>query len=156
MKRMPKFGPRYGLKRFGEGGATAKKAVGKDRVQEAVDAIKRYQDAAERRYKYNTSDPIAFLNEYGQERTYNAAAARAEKDMKEKAAVAKEERAASDAAKKRATEKKAEALAKKAEKYAPGTDPDQKTYRRGGSVKSSASKRADGIAKKGKTRGKMC
>ena len=30
-----------------------------------------------------------------------------------------------------------------------------KTYAKGGSVKSSASKRADGIAQKGKTRGKM-
>ena len=31
-----------------------------------------------------------------------------------------------------------------------------KTYAKGGSVKSSASKRGDGIAQKGKTRGKIC
>ena len=152
MKRMAKFGPRYGMKRFAEGGDPAES---KDRVQAAVDAIKRYQDAADRRYKYNTSDPIAFLNEYGQEKTYDKAVSLAKKEMKEKAAAAKEERALADAEKQRRTEKKAEALAKKAEKFAPGTDPDQKKYRRGGSVRSSASRRADGIAKKGKTRGRF-
>lgn len=126
----------------------------RDRVQETVDAIKRYQTAADKRYKYNTSDPIAFLNEYGQERTYDKMASAAERDMKEKAAAAKQERALADAEKQRKTDKKAEALARKAEKFAPGVDPDQKGYRRGGSV-SSASKRADGCAVKGKTRGKF-
>ena len=47
-----------------------------------------------------------------------------------------------------------------AEKYAPGLSldmPDEpvKKMKKGGAVKSSASRRADGIAKKGKTRGKF-
>jgi hypothetical protein len=35
-------------------------------------------------------------------------------------------------------------------------DMEPKKYKKGGMVKSSASKRADGIAVKGKTRGKIC
>lgn len=44
-----------------------------------------------------------------------------------------------------------------AEKYAPGLSLDMpdKKMRKGGKVHSSASKRADGIASKGKTRGKF-
>lgn len=63
--------------------------------------------------------------------------------------------------KKREAEKKAAELARKAEKSAPKIDPDQKkagggsVYSRGAKV-SSASKRADGIAQRGKTRGRMC
>jgi peptidoglycan hydrolase CwlO-like protein len=63
--------------------------------------------------------------------------------------------------KKREAEKKAAELAKKAEKSAPAIDPDQKKakggpiYSRGAKV-SSASARADGIAQRGKTRGKIC
>ena len=54
----------------------------------------------------------------------------------------------------RAAQKKME----HAEKYAPGMSldmPDVKKMKKGGMARSSASKRADGIAVKGKTRGKM-
>jgi hypothetical protein len=40
-------------------------------------------------------------------------------------------------------------------KKAPTTRTEMSKYKKGGSVKSSASKRADGCATKGKTRGKM-
>lgn len=45
-------------------------------------------------------------------------------------------------------------IRKKASK-APTTRTEMSKYKKGGSVKSSASKRADGCATKGKTRGKM-
>lgn len=45
--------------------------------------------------------------------------------------------------------------AKKSVEQGENTTPMGDTYKKGGSV-SSASKRADGIATKGKTRGKMC
>lgn len=63
--------------------------------------------------------------------------------------------------KKREAEKRAAELARKAEKSAPRIDPDQKkagggtVYSRGAKV-SSASKRADGIAQRGHTKGKIC
>lgn len=63
--------------------------------------------------------------------------------------------------KKREAEKKAAELARKAEKSAPTIDPDQRkakggaVYSRGAKVKS-ASARADGIAERGHTKGKMC
>lgn len=44
-------------------------------------------------------------------------------------------------------------LARHAEKHAPGKSIDM--MKKGGKVKSSASRRADGVAMKGKTRGKM-
>jgi hypothetical protein len=45
---------------------------------------------------------------------------------------------------------------KKKGKFSPKEGKDYTLYRKGGSVKSSASKRADGIAQRGKTRGKIC
>jgi hypothetical protein len=39
--------------------------------------------------------------------------------------------------------------------YEPRPQSDESSYRKGGSVKSSASRRADGIAQRGKTRGKF-
>ena len=44
---------------------------------------------------------------------------------------------------------------RKKESEAPTTRTEMGKYKKGGSVKSSASKRADGCATKGKTRGKM-
>ena len=44
---------------------------------------------------------------------------------------------------------------RKKESEAPTTRTEMSKYKKGGSVKSSASKRADGCATKGKTRGKM-
>ena len=41
------------------------------------------------------------------------------------------------------------------ERFERSSESDSPGYKRGGAVKSSASRRADGIAKKGKTRGKM-
>lgn len=39
--------------------------------------------------------------------------------------------------------------------YEPRPQSDESSYRKGGAIRSSASKRADGIAKKGKTRGRF-
>lgn len=61
----------------------------------------------------------------------------------------------------RVREREARKKMEHAEKHAPGMSldmpsaPAPKKMRKGGSV-GSASRRADGIAKKGKTRGKMC
>lgn len=41
------------------------------------------------------------------------------------------------------------------EKFSPKKETPKKKYKKGGSVKSSASKRADGIASKGKTKGRI-
>jgi len=70
------------------------------------------------------------------------------------------------AAKKEEDDKKAAAdkIASNSGRNAPPPGPQSgmrkggavKTYAKGGSVKSSASKRGDGIAQKGKTRGKIC
>ena len=46
--------------------------------------------------------------------------------------------------------------AKKSVEQGEKTNPAGDTYKKGGTVKSSASKRADGCAIKGKTRGKIC
>jgi hypothetical protein len=48
------------------------------------------------------------------------------------------------------------ALYDSAKKDDMGLPAGSRTYKKGGMVKSSASKRADGIATKGKTRGKIC
>jgi hypothetical protein len=48
-----------------------------------------------------------------------------------------------------------DAETRKKENKAPTTRTEMGKYKKGGSVKSSASKRADGCATKGRTRGKM-
>jgi len=76
-------------------------------------------------------------------------------EQKQKELDAKVDQAANDV-KTRETKENEDAV--KAMKAIPKkiVDTVKKVFKSGGSVKSSASKRADGIAVKGKTRGKIC
>ncbi len=112
------------------------KGGGTDRVKDAVDAIKKYQDAADRRYKYQTS-VLGFLNDYAMTPTYEKMVNKAEGEMKNKARVAKLSKG---------KESLMEQISSKMN--------EPKKMRKGGSV-GSASKRADGCAVRGKTKGRM-
>lgn len=104
-----------------------------DRVQDAVDATKRFQDASERRYKYRKS-VSGFINDYFMDPYYKEVEDEAKRDMKDKARIAELTSG---------TQGLMEAIESRLKKKEP------KKMRSGGYVR-----KADGCAKKGKTRGK--
>ena len=127
MKRTPKFGPRYGMKRFNEGGSASKPEKKSSGFKEVLGTL---------------SPLFGMLSGHG---------AFGKNDLGILPALARRER------KRRADGSEMTEAEEAAEGGAPPT------MRRGGRVKkkasggsvSSASKRADGCAVKGKTRGKF-
>lgn len=122
MKRTPKFGPRYGMKRFVDGGATAKPEKKSSGFKELLGTLSPL-------YGMMSGHGLFGKNDTG---ILPAFARRARKRRPDGSEMTEAEEAAEG-----------------------GAPP---TMRRGGKVKkkaSSASKRADGIAQRGKTRGKF-
>ena len=127
MKRTPKFGPRYGMKRFNEGGSASKPEKKSSGFKDVLGTL---------------SPLFGMLSGHG---------AFGKNDLGILPALARRER------KRRADGSEMTEAEEAAEGGAPPT------MRRGGKVKkkasggsvSSASKRADGCAVKGKTRGKF-
>jgi len=127
MKRTPKFGPRYGMKRFNEGGSASKPEKKSSGFKEVLGTL---------------SPLFGMLSGHG---------AFGKNDLGILPALARRER------KRRADGSEMTEAEEAAEGGAPPT------MRRGGRVKkkasggsvSSASKRADGCAQRGKTRGKF-
>jgi len=127
MKRTPKFGPRYGMKRFNEGGSASKPEKKSSGFKDVLGTL---------------SPLFGMLSGHG---------AFGKNDLGILPALARRER------KRRADGSEMTEAEEAAEGGAPPT------MRRGGRVKkkasggsvSSASKRADGCAVKGKTRGKF-
>jgi hypothetical protein len=193
MKRMSKFGPRYGMKRFEEGGkvpgmtsyAESGSAGGSD--MSFSEAFKAARAVAKREGRDPDKEEFTWKG-----KKYKAEIA---SDKSKKSEEKKEEASVNfatqgrkptvDFAREGRVKPKApevgeptqamrdEARYKVRSQKAPGRpgggrprsvedvysalrkNPTEQGFKRGGSV-SSASRRADGIAKKGKTRGKMC
>ena len=130
MKRTPKFGPRYGMKRFNEGGSASKPEKKSSGFKDALGTL---------------SPLFGMLSGHG---------AFGKNDLGILPALARRAR------KRRADGSEMTEAAEAAEAAESSASP---TMRRGGKVKkysgggstSSASKRADGCATKGKTRGKF-
>lgn len=141
MKRSPKFGPRYGFKKFAEGGKTeAPKA--KAKTPPNINANEGIAPPL-------TPDRRKFLKQMQEAQRKSEAeenARRAESEAKTKAnAIKRDKELEAERAQEIADRKYREA----ADRY----DREHK-FRKGGSV-GSASKRADGCVTKGKTRGKF-
>ena len=154
--------------------ATAKKS--RDRVQEAVDAVKRFQDASDAEYDY--SKKHIFGPEYGFKKLVQDSTNSARNDMQRKAAAAElvgATRDFTDRTKAKQTDmdmtpEKEAALVRKqrdadmdrkmreaADRFKRSNENDTPGYKKGGRVKKYA--RGGGIESKGKTRGstvKMC
>jgi hypothetical protein len=119
----------------------------KDRVQETVDATKKFQNASEAFYDEQISN---LLNPYYRsENVYNKGTGdfvAARRDMKEKAAAAKRQGRERDFA---------NLMRRLTPSGGSNTVTGRVNRKKGGVIKSSASRRADGIAQRGKTKGRF-
>ena len=143
----PKFGPRYGFKKFAEGGSSKAKAPVNPSVNEGISP----PDTPERR---------KFLAESEAQRRQEAAAAAARSAAAESRGKAKTEEKIKAIEAERVQAEKDRKMQEAYKRFERSTENDSPGYKKGGKVKKysgggSASKRADGCAVKGKTRGKF-
>jgi hypothetical protein len=127
MKRMPKFGPRYGFKMFGEGGATDKKAPPPKKPtpppSDSDDLVPRGNLPSTPTIKPGAG----FGDDIPRKKTKKLAKGGSLPDLTGDGKITR-----ADVLKGRGV------------------------FKKGGAVKSSASRRADGIAQRGKTKGRIC
>ena len=179
MKRSPKFGPRYGMKRFAEGG----EMTDEERYGKVGAEIRRLDPEAYKNRPKTAEGNLKLLKEL-RERSKKTPARQASPEEfsanmnarlgAESMAMPKsslrgsvsdlDEKPKAFKTSKDTAQEMYSGISKSSksdstyENLAKGRKPGYRAtsgYKKGGSVKSSASRRADGIAKKGKTRGRF-
>jgi membrane protein involved in colicin uptake len=143
----PKFGPRYGFKKFAEGGPPKAKTPANPSANEDIKPP-------------NTPERRKFLAESAAQRRQEAAAAAQRAAEVEARSKAKAAQRSKDAATMKTQAEMDRKMQEAYQRFQNSSENDSPGYKRGGKVKKysgggSASKRADGCAVKGKTRGKF-